>query len=861
METYNKNIKEVLKTLDSNLDGLSSKEAENRINAYGENIIEEAKKKSKLRKFLDQFNDMMIIILIIVAIIMGIYGALVSHDYTDTIVITVVVLINAVMGFIQEEKAEVTLEGLKKYATSTCKIKRDGKVTIIDSKYIVPGDIIILEAGDKIPADARIISESNLSVDESPLTGESVPVKKQTKALKGKLQIQDQFNMLFCGCNITNGRAEAVIVRTGMLTELGKIAVSLNTPYEVMTPLQIKIKELSKNLTILIFIILLFMFIYGVVNDYKLMEIVMLCVSLAVAAIPEGLPAVITIALSGGAQALAKKNTIVRQMNAVETLGSTDIICSDKTGTITQNKMKIKKTIIYSDNMFEYICGLANDTIIDGDNLIGDPTETCLIDYLKDKHIDPIKMIEKHPRIVDAPFDSERKMMSTVNEINGKRYLLVKGSLDSILDRCSYIDNRGKKAKLTSALKKEIDADEKELANNALRVIGFAYKEVDKKVSTSESCLKNEDNLIYAGMVGIIDPPRENVKESVKKCITAGIRPVMITGDSLITACAIAKEVGIIKSNDEGILGSELDKYTDEELVKVIDKYNVYARVSPEHKRRIVAAWQERGKVVAMTGDGVNDAPAIKDAHVGVGMGITGTEVTKSVADVILLDDSFATIVDSVEEGRRIFSNIRNNVVYSLSSNFAELFSVLIGMFTGHTILLPIHILFIDLVTDSIPSICLSFEQSEKDIMKKKPRGIDKPLFTPFVMASVISSAIIETAFVLITYFVALNKYGAETAASLALLSLVVQEIVYAFVCRNLKELVYKQGLFKNKILNYGILILLVIEAIVFLTPIGSFISIETLPLNIILNALLFNLIAFIIYELIKPILKRVFKD
>lgn len=856
MEAYNKDIKEVLKSLDSNLEGISSKEAEKRINTYGKNIIEEAKKKSKWRRFLGQFNDMMIIILIIVAIIMGIYGALVSHDYTDTIVITVVVLINAVMGFVQEEKAEVTLEGLKKYATSTCKIKRDGKVTIIDSKYIVPGDIIILEAGDKIPADARIISESNLSVDESPLTGESVPVKKQTKALKGKLQIQDQFNMLFCGCNITNGRAEAVIVRTGMLTELGKIAVSLNTPYEVMTPLQIKIKELSKNLTILIFIILLFMFIYGVVNDYKLMEIVMLCVSLAVAAIPEGLPAVITIALSGGAQALAKKNTIVRQMNAVETLGSTDIICSDKTGTITQNKMKIKKTIIYSDNMFEYICGLANDTIIDGDNLIGDPTETCLIDYLKDKHIDPIKMIEKHPRIVDAPFDSERKMMSTVNEINGKRYLLVKGSLDSILDRCSYIDNRGKKAKLTSALKKEIDADEKELANNALRVIGFAYKEVDKKVTTSESCLKNEDNLIYAGMVGIIDPPRENVKESVKKCITAGIRPVMITGDSLITACAIAKEVGIIKSNDEGILGSELDKYTDEELVKVIDKYNVYARVSPEHKRRIVAAWQERGKVVAMTGDGVNDAPAIKDAHVGVGMGITGTEVTKSVADVILLDDSFATIVDSVEEGRRIFSNIRNNVVYSLSSNFAELFSVLIGMFTGHTILLPIHILFIDLVTDSIPSICLSFEQSEKDIMKKKPRGINKPLFTPFVMASVISSAIIETAFVLITYFVALNKYGAETAASLALLSLVVQEIVYAIVCRNLKELVYKQGLFKNKILNYGILILLVIEAIVFLTPIGSFISIETLPLNIILNALLFNLIAFIIYELIKPILK-----
>lgn len=861
MEVYNKDINEVLKSLDSNLDGLSNDEAKKRIGTYGENVIEEAKKKSKLRRFLDQFNDMMIIILIVVAIIMGIYGFFVSHDYTDTIVIAVVVLINSIMGFLQEEKAEVTLDGLKKYATSTCRVKRDGKVSIVDSKYIVPGDIIILEAGDKIPADARIITESNLSVDESPLTGESVPVKKQTKVLNGKLQMQDQFNMLFCGCNIINGRSEAIVVRTGMLTELGKIAVSLNTPYEVMTPLQMKIKEISKKITILIFIILIFMFIYGVVNDYELMEIIMLCVSLAVAAIPEGLPAVITIALSGGAQALAKKNTIVRQMNAVETLGSTDIICSDKTGTITQNKMKVKKTIIYSDNMFEIICALANDTIIDGDNLIGDPTETCLIDYLKEKHIDPIKMIEKYPRIVDAPFDSERKMMSTINEIDGKNYILVKGSLDSILSRCNYIDNRGKKAKLTSTLKREINSDEEELANSALRVIGFAYKEISKKVKTSEACLKNENDLIYAGMVGIIDPPRKNVKESVKKCITAGIRPIMITGDSLITACAIAKEVGIIESDDEGIIGSELDKYTDEELVDIVDKYNVYARVSPEHKRRIVASWQERGKVVAMTGDGVNDAPAIKDAHVGVGMGITGTEVTKSVADVILLDDSFATIVDSVEEGRRIFSNIRNNVVYSLSSNFAELFSVLIGMFTGHTILLPIHILFIDLVTDSIPSICLSFEHSEKNIMKKKPRGINKPLFTPFIMASVISSAIVETIFVLITYFAALDKYGVETAASLALLSLVVQEIVYAISCRNLSELVYKQGLLKNKVLNYGILVLLVIEAIVFLTPIGEFISIKTLPIDIILSVLLFNLISFIFYELLKPILKKVFKD
>lgn len=861
MNPYNMNIKEILESLKTNETGLSTQEAKKRINIYGENVIEEAKGKSKIKRFLDQFNDMMIIILIIVAIIMAIYGFLVTHEYTDTIVIAVVVLINAFMGFIQEEKAEVTLEGLKKYTTSTVKVKRDGKITIVDSKDIVPGDIIVLEAGDRVPADARIINESNLSVDESPLTGESVPVKKQTKVISGDLQIQDRFNMIFCGCNITNGRCEAVVTKTGMLTELGSIAVSLNTPYEVMTPLQIKISEISKKITILIFIILVVIFLYGVLNGYKLMEIIMLCVSLAVAAIPEGLPAVITIALSGGTSALAKKKTVVRQMNAVETLGSTDIICSDKTGTITQNKMKVKKTIIYNDKIFEMIAALANDTMIEEDKYYGDPTETCLFDYLKNKHLDPIIIREHHPRIIDAPFDSERKMMSSVNEIDGKKYILVKGSLDSIISNCDYIDNRGKKIKLTKDLKQEILVDEESLAKEALRVIAFAYKELKEDLKSSAEVFKEEKSLIYVGMVGIIDPPRESVVDSVKKCKKAGIRPIMITGDSLITACAIAREVGIIEADSEGTLGSELDKYTDEELVNVVKKYNVYARVSPEHKRRIIAAWQSNKKVVAMTGDGVNDAPAIKDAHVGIGMGITGTEVTKSVADVILLDDSFSTIVVAVEEGRRIFTNIRNNIVYSLSSNFAEIFAVLIGIFTGHTILLPIHILFIDLITDSIPSICLSFEPSEKNIMDKNPRGIDKPLFTPFIKACIVSSAIIETTFVLITYFYALNHYNQEIAATYALFALVIQEIVYAFVCRNLKELIYKQGLLANKQLNFGILILLVIEAIVFLTPLGKFISVETLEIIEILKILIFNVLVFFIYEILKPILRRVFKD
>ena len=861
MKFYDEKLDYIYKKLSSSEKGLSTAQAERKIVEDGKNEIVEAAPKSALKIFFNQFNDMMIIILIVVAIIMGIYGLVYSHDYTDSIVIAVVVLLNAIMGFIQEAKAEVTLEGLKKYATSHCKTLRDGHITVIDSKELVPGDVIILEAGDKIPADARIISETNLSVDESPLTGESIPVKKNNRVLKGNLQIQDQSNMLFSGCNVTNGRVEAIVVKTGMKTELGIIAVSLNTPYEVKTPLEIKINEMSKKITILIFIILVFMFFYGLIMGYKILEIIMLCVSLAVAAIPEGLPAVITITLSGGAASLAKKKTIVRQMSAVETLGSTDVICSDKTGTITQNKMKVKKTIIYNQQMFNYISALANETVIDNGDLLGDPTETCLFEYLYNKDIDPLTIKSNYPRITDAPFDSERKMMSSLNTIDGEDYVLVKGSIENLIKNCKYISSDGKNAKMSPKTIKRILKDEQSLAEEALRVIGFAYKKAKKKITSSEELLKEEKDLIYVGMAGIIDPPRQSVKKSVENCLKAGIRPVMITGDSLITACAIAKEVGIIHDNSEGILGSELDKYSDEELLEVVKKYNVYARVSPDHKRRIVAAWQGNNKVVAMTGDGVNDAPAIKDAHVGVGMGITGTEVTKSVADIILLDDSFSTIVVAVEEGRRIFTNIRNNMVYSLSSNFAEVFAVLIGMFTGHTILLPIHILFIDLVTDSIPSICLSFEKSENGIMDKVPRGIDKPMFTPFIYANIIFSSIIETICVLLTYFIALRLYTPEIAMTLSLLSMVIQEIVYAYVCRNLRTFTHKQGFFSNKVMNMGILGVIIIEAIVFFTPIGKIINVASVNWSIVLIVILANLLSFLIYEFAKPILVRLFKD
>ena len=858
MNFYDKRIEDVMKHFNVDESGLTEEEVVKRIDKYGLNEIKEKKRKSNILKFLEQFNDMMIIILIIVDVLMFIYGLSYSKDFTDSIVITVVVFINALMGFIQELKAEVTLDGLKKYSTTNCKVLRDGSYKIIDSKQLVPGDIILLEAGDRIPADARIISECNLSVDESPLTGEAIPVKKINTKLSGNLQIQDQLNMLFCGCNVVNGNGAAIVVKTGMDTELGEIAVSLNTPYKVETPLQLKIKELSKKLTLIIFFIIIFIFVYGSLSGYKVMEIIMLCVSLAVAVIPEGLPAVITIALSNGVGVLARKKTVVRQMSAVETLGATDIICSDKTGTITQNKMSVKESFIYDKTMFNYCATLCNDFFYDNKNIVGDPTETSLIEFVKCKSFDPIKIKNKYPRIDGIPFDSNRKLMTSINEIDNKLYVLTKGSLEHLIGHCDYIIKDGKKVKLEKKVINEIKKLENNYAKEALRVIAFAYKEIKNIPSNKESI---EEKLIFVGLVGIIDPPRDSVKDSVLKCIKAGIKPVMITGDSLITASAIAREVGILKDDSEAIMGSDLDKYSDEELKSVVKSISVYARVTPEHKRRIVKAWQDSGKVVAMTGDGVNDAPAIKDAHVGVGMGITGTEVTKSVADVILLDDSFSTIVVAVEEGRRIFNNIKSNIVYALSSNFAELFVVLVGLFTKTTILLPIHILFIDLVTDSVPSICLSFEKSENDIMEKEPRGIDKPIFTRFVMANIILSSILEAIFVLIPYYIVLKNYNIEYACTVALFTMVLQEIVYSYCCRNLKKSILKQGIFSNKYFTIGIILLIFFEAAVFLTPIGSLLNISRLPNKLMIMLVIYNMVSFWIYELFKPILVKLYKD
>ena len=859
---YNKKIEEVYEELKTSEKGLTEKEVEKRLEKYGQNKLTEKKSRSPFRILLDQFTDLMIVILIFVDIFMLFYALFFSHDYVDSIVITVVIFINAIMGFLQENQAEVTLKNLMKYTKTVIQIKRrddikDKDAELIDAEELVPGDIMILNAGDIVPADARIIECTNLSVDESALTGESLPVLKNNFVIKGEVEIQGRKNMVFSGTNVVTGTAKTIVTNTGMDTELGRIAKSLNTPYRVATPLENKITELSKKITLLIFIILIFTFIISTIRGIKILDTIMLCVSLAVAAIPEGLPAVITICLSNGTNAMLKKNTIVRQMSAIETIGSLNVICSDKTGTITQNKMTVEELKVYNERMLFKIFGLCNDSLIEEGKYIGDPTETCLFEYLDKQNISPYKMRKEDVRVDCIPFDSDRKLMTTLNKIDNKLYLLMKGSNDAVISKCKYIYKNGKKVELTEREKDKLLDEIKEMQDKALRVMSYAYKELD---TLPKKIMVEENNLILAGIVGIIDPPRVDVKDAIKKCKRAHIRPIMITGDSLNTAAAIAKEVGIIKTLDEAILGSELDKYNDEEIIEIVNRYSVYARVSPNHKERIVHALQSDGKVVAMTGDGVNDAPAIKDADVGIGMGITGTDVTKNVADIILLDDSFSTIVSAVEEGRRIYSNITKNIVYSLSSNIAEIIIVLTGIIFNKTLLLPIHILFIDLVTDSIPSIALSFEPKEENVMGKNPKPKDSTIFTPLILANIITSAFIEVLFVFITYLWT-SKLDAGVISSAILLSLVMQEIIYAISVRNLKDTVVKQGIFSNKSMNIGLAILIGIEFIFFATPLRSLIGVSILPVSMAIVVILINLFAFFVYEIAKQIIVKKFKD
>lgn len=871
LKDYNLDIKEVLKKYKTTEKGLTTEEVEERINKYGQNILEDKQTKSKLKMFLNQFKDIMIIMLLLVGILSFFYAFYTDGDYVDTIVILVSVVINAFMGYFQESKAAKVVESLKEYSETRVTTKRDNALFKVDSKFLVPGDIIILESGDKVPADARIIDAMYAKVDESVLTGESLPVNKSEEVVQGNALIQDRTNMIFSGTSLTNGKIVAVVTNTAMDTEIGKIATSIEKSEDVPTPLQIKVERVSRFLTFVAAILVTFVLVVGIIRGDTVLNIVMLCISMVIASVPECLPIAITTTLTIGVKQMSRKKAIVKELKAIETLGATEVICSDKTGTLTTNKLTVVDVIVNNKNtkkitsknnkMFINVMALCNNAEKTNgqDEYFGDSVEIALCDYLKTLDEDKDIIEDKYERIFEIPFDSERKMMSTVNKIDNEIYMCTKGSLTSVLNNSRYYLLDGEVKRINKEVKAKILAEETKMSKEALKVIAFAYKKTS--IKKDENYLDDENNLVFVGLVGLMDPPRDDVKEAIKLCKSAHIRPIMITGDSLNTATAVAKKIGIIASDKEGIEGKELEELTDSELISAVKKYSVYARVTPDHKVRIVRALQAARKVVAMTGDGVNDAPAIKLAHVGIGMGNAGTDVTKNVADVLLLDDSFSTIVTVVKEGRRIYNNVINNIIYNLSSNFTEIIIIILGMFLSKSLILPLHILYIDLVADTLPSIALAFEGSDKNSMKKKPHGLNQKVFTPFNVASLFISVIIEVFISVLIFFYAKMTFGIEVAQTLTLLSIVFQEFIYAYNCRSLKTQIKEKGIFSNKYMNLFIGILMLIQVIVFFSPIGRVFSLVPISIGQFVFCFILNLSGFFILEVLKPTLVKHFSD
>ena len=870
---YEMTKEEVFESVRSSEKGLKTEQAEERLQAYGENVLKEKNKKSPIKIFFSQFSNMMVLLLILVGVVSLVYSIVNSESVIESVVIFSCLLINVIMGFVQEMKSENAIDALKTMTQSKVQVKRDGVWVEIDTAKLVVGDVIQLDAGDKVPADARIIKAVNAKVDESILTGESLQVDKDDEILSGDKLIQDQINIVFSGTSVTNGKIEAVVIKTGMETELGKIAGSLDSGKEALTPLQVKIKKVSGFITVIACILIAATLCYGLVLKKDALSIIMLCISMVLAAVPEVLPVSITATLTIGVQQMSKRKTIVKQLAAIETLGATQIVCSDKTGTITTNQMTLvelyanEKTHLdvkksnQSLEMIQNIMGLCNDNEVNVENkgdFIGDPVEVALSKYLYNINLSLDYFRNEHERVNEIPFDSGRKMMSTVNKFDNKLMMMTKGGLGAVLPRCVGYYKNGKVVKMTKLIASKFLAKEKSMSKKAYKVLAFAYRTVDLK---EEYTTEDENGLILVGLCGLVDPPKDGVKEAVKKCKEAKMRPIMITGDSLATAMAVAIEVGIAKDDGDGVEGKAIDGLTDDELVSFVKKYTVYARVTPEHKVRIVRAFQSAGKVVAMTGDGVNDAPALKLAHVGIGMGKAGTDVTKNVADIILMDDSFATIVTAVEEGRRIYSNVLRTILYNLSSNFAEIFLIIIGMIMMRDIISPLHILYIDIVADTIPSIALAFEKNDKKAMKHKPNGINKRVFTPFMIAMIVGSAIIESAISLVIFFVADAWYGHKVAMTLALLSVVLTELTFTYNCKELKDFSFKKGLFGNKVMNISTLAIFAIQIPVFFTGVGSLFGLTSISILQFVTVVGITIIGFFVVECVKPILAKLFKD
>lgn len=870
-ETYQKTIEEIYSEYQTSKEGLLDKEAERRLGLFGKNVLIQKNKKSKWKIFLSQFKNIMVILLLLVGVMSLVYAIFTSGDFLEPIVILGTSLINCLMGYFQESKAEDALEKLKNYSSAKAKVKRGGDITEIDAKDLVRGDYIILEAGDKIPADARIVESYFAKCDESILTGESMSVDKTEETITKKALIAERTDMVYSGTILVAGKIEAVVTDTGMNTELGKIASTLDSKEEPITPLQVKVNKISTFISCVAAILVAFVLCYGLIMDYTLLNVVMLCISMIVASVPECLPIAITATLSIGVSQMAKKKSIVRNLAAIETLGATEVICTDKTGTLTTNQMEILKVYtngnlipledIKNYQTFINIMLCCNNSTKDDDGKYrGDAVEVALNQYLEKQKIDVETLQKKKKRVLELPFDSKRKMMSTIYEENNGKVIYTKGSLESLLPRCKSVLIDGKIKPLTAEIKAEYEEMETQLSQEALKVLAFATKEITHDRKEEAEYFKEESDLILVGLTGFKDPARKDVKAAIQECKEAHIRPIMITGDNLETALSIGKEVGICSSDDEGVNASELTHLSKDDWIEYVNKYSVFARVSPEAKVQIVTALQRMGKVVAMTGDGVNDAPAMKLANVGVGMGKSGTDVTKNVADIILLDDSYSTITTAVSEGRRIYDNVIINVLYNLSSNFTEIVIILFGMFMGSNIISALHVLYIDLVADTIPSIALAFEKSSKNNMKRKPNGINRPIFTQFFTAFLVTSVILEAGISLLVYFL-FKSQGTELAQTLALLSIVINEFVFAYNCRSLKETIFERGIFSNKHLNLGIFVLLVVQTIVFFTPIGKLFGLVIVKVWQVALVIGINILAFLVLEGLKPILVRLFKD
>ena len=795
MNYYSKEAEEVLSELETSTEGLTSKEAAERQKRYGRNEIAEKKKKGALRVFAEQFADLLVIILIVSALISVFTGSIES-----AIVIICVITMNAVLGTIQHFKAEKSLEALKSMSSPTAKVMRDGNVCVIDASDITLGDIVIIEQGDIVPADGRVISAASLQVNESSLTGESNGIEKFTQMLTGdSIPLGDRKNMVYTGSLVTAGRGMFAVTATGMATELGKIAGLINTAERKKTPLQRSLDKFSKQLSIVIPVLSLIVMILYIIRGTPILDSLMFAVALAVAAIPEALSSIVTIALAIGTRKMAEQNAVIKDLKAVEGLGCVSVICSDKTGTLTQNKMTVRQVYLCgrqtasNDNditMLKYAMALCNDAVYSGDNVIGDPTETALSDYIGSTEYERIRT--EYPRISEIPFDSDRKLMSTCHMLDGRRTMFTKGATDNLLPRLVSICDNGVIRPITESDKAGISVANEHFSGLGMRVLAFAYKIIGKDAHDTE------DSYIFIGLAAMTDPPRPESKAAVTDCISAGIKPVMITGDHKTTASAIAREIGIMRDGDIGLDGTELDKMSDEELDRVIEKVSVYARVSPDNKIRIVERWQSKGKIVAMTGDGVNDAPALKKADVGVAMGITGTQVSKDAASMILTDDNFATIIKSVANGRAIYANIKNAVKFLLSGNLAAIIAVLCTAVPG----LPapftaVQLLFINLLTDSLPAIAISTEKADKSLLSQKPRDSKSSFLTKAMSLRIVAGGVLIAIAVMSAYFFG-STVSAGLACAMAFTTLCVARLFHGFNCRGDKSL-FRLGITTNK--------------------------------------------------------------